>query len=85
MQGSEEGIDLEYHTDNLAKKDMGTLYSMWEGKFEMDKTGLFKLLCSLALLWSSWKRQILLNMWTKTMQHTALESGSTMPTLPLIP
>jgi hypothetical protein len=28
MQGSEEGIDLEYHTDNLAKKDMGTLYSM---------------------------------------------------------
>jgi hypothetical protein len=46
MQGSEEGYDPGYHTDDLVKEDVATFYKMGEGKWGTDEAGLFKLLCS---------------------------------------
>jgi hypothetical protein len=46
LQGSEEVYDPEYHTDDLVKEDLATLYRMGEGQFGTDEAGLFKILCS---------------------------------------
>ena len=46
IQGSEEGYDPEYHTDELVEEDVATLYEMGTGKFGTDEAGLFKLLCA---------------------------------------
>ena len=46
LQGIEEEFDADYHTKDLAAKDVATLHKMSAGKFGTDESGLFKLLCS---------------------------------------
>jgi len=46
LQGLEEDVDSDYHTDDLVDQDVDTFYAMGEGKFGTDEAGLFKLLCS---------------------------------------
>jgi hypothetical protein len=46
MQGSEQDYDPDFHTDELVNEDVSALYTMGEGKFGTDESGLFKLLCS---------------------------------------
>jgi hypothetical protein len=46
LQGTEEGFDPGYHTDDLVGEDVEALYKMGEGKWGTNEAGLFKLLCS---------------------------------------
>lgn len=46
LQAAEADYDPDYHNSDKVDEDTGAFYSMGEGKFGTDETGLFKLLCS---------------------------------------